>query len=113
MNLVFELHVLCQHMHVDGCRMSNCLCRLVEPIIGFLPIVDPGLQKVQQDTIIHLLMIHQFQVITGSDHIGPKVIVSLKLEETVLTPPLFNYKGVIVCLALKSPSILATVEDLE
>ena len=70
MNLVFELHMFRQHTHVDCCRVSDRLCRLVKPIIGLLPIIDPGLEEVQQDTIVHLLVIHQLQVITGPDHVG-------------------------------------------
>ena len=55
---------------------------------------------------------HQLQVVAGPDHVCPKAIIGLELEEAVLTPPFFDHKGVIVRLALKSPSILATVVDL-
>ena len=88
------------------------MCRLVKPIVWLLPVVDPSLQKIEQDAVVHLLVIHQFQVVAGPDHIRPKAIVGLKLEEAITTPPLFDHKGVIVRLALKSPSILATVVDL-
>ena len=79
MNLVFELHMFRQHTHVDCCRVSDRLCRLVKPIIGLLPVIDPSLEEIEQDAVVYLLMIHQFQVIAGPDHVGPKVIIGLKL----------------------------------
>ena len=112
-DLILQLHVLRQHTHVNSCRVSNRLCPLVELIIGLLPIVDPRLQKIKQNAVVHLLVVHQLQIVAGPDHVRPKAIIGLELKETITTPPLLNYKGVTVSLALKSPSILATVEDLE
>ena len=112
-DLILQLHVLSQHPHVYCCRVPDRLCRLVKPIVRLLPVVDPSLQEVEQDAVVHLLVIHQLQVVAGPDHVCPKAIVGLKLEEAITTPPFFDHKGVIVRLALKSPSILATVIDLE
>ena len=105
--------MLRQHPHMYSCRVTDRLCRLVKPIVWLLPIVDPRLQKIKQDAVVHLLVVHQLQVVTSPDHVCPKAIIGLELEETITMPPLFDHKGVIVRLALKSPSILATVIDLE
>ena len=112
-DLILQSHVLSQHSHMDRCRMTDRLCCLMKPIVWLLPVVDPRLQEIEQDAVVHLFVVLQLQVVAGPDHVRPKAIVSLKLEEAIPTPPLFDHKGVIVRLALKSPSILATVIDLE
>ena len=112
-DLILQSHVLSQHPHVYRCRVADCLCRLVKPIVWLLPVVDPRLEKIKQDAVVHLFVVHQLQVVAGSDHVRPKVIVGLKLEEAIPTPPFFDHKGVIVRLALKLPSVLATVIDLK
>ena len=112
-DLILQSHVFRQHPHVYRCRVPNRLSRLVKPIVWLLPVVDPSLQEIEQYTVVHLFVVHQLQVVAGPDHVRPKVIVGLELEEAITTPPLFDHKGVIVRLALKSPSILATVEDLQ
>ena len=112
-DLILQSHVLSQHPHVYRCRVPDRLCRLVKPIVWFLPVVDPRLQKIKQDAVVHLLVIHQLQVVASPDHVCPKAIIGLELEEAITTPPFFDHKGVIVRLALKSPSILASVIDLQ
>ena len=57
MNLVLKLQVFHQYMHMDSSRVADRLCQLVKLIIGLLPIIDPGLEKVQQDTIVHLFIV--------------------------------------------------------
>ena len=111
-DLILQSHVFGQHPHVYCCRVPNRLCRLVKPIIWLLPIIDPRLEKIEQDAVVHLFVVHQLQVVAGPDHVCPKAIIGLELEETIPTSAFLDHKGIIVRLALKSPSILATVIDL-
>jgi len=77
--LLFQLKVFGQHSHLDSSRMTHGLRRLVQAIIGLLPIEDPGLEKIVQDRIVQLLLVQSQQVVMASDHVSPEAIIHVEI----------------------------------
>ena len=55
----------------NGGSMPDCLSRLVETIVGSLPVEDPHAQQRQQGGVINLCLIDYTEPFSPSDHVGP------------------------------------------
>jgi len=85
---------------------------LVKTIVGSLPVEDPHLQQVVKDVVCHLLSVQHQQILMRSDHVCPKNIIIVKVEEVILLPPFLNHKLISVLFPPESNPIGATTEDL-
>jgi len=93
--------------------MTHRRCRLVESIVGSLPIEDPHLHQVEQHIVGHHLPIQGQEILMGADHVGPKEIIVMKIQEAIAPPPLLDHELVVSFLSRKASPVGASVKDLE
>jgi len=86
---------------------------LVESVIGGLPVEDPYLHQVEQHIIGHHLPIQRQEILMGADHVDPKEIIVMEIQEAVAPPPLLDHELVMSFLSRKMSPVGAPVKDLE
>ena len=101
-----------QHPHLHRRRMTHRRSCLVQSIVRSLPVNDPHLQKVIQDFVGHHVVIQHQQILVGSDHVHPKEIIMVKVEEVISPPPFLDHKLISVLLSSETNPVGASTEDL-
>ena len=99
----FKLHYPGKETKCNGSTMPDHLCGLVKTIVGSLPVEDPHAQQRQQRSIIDLCPIDHTKPFSPMDHMGPQLIVEIKVWEDVIPP-------MMVCSRLVLPFIADPME---
>ena len=111
-DLGLQVEMFRQHPHTQRGRVTHGLSRLVQPFAWRLPVQDPHLQKIKQNLIVHDISVEHQEILVRSDHVRPKEIIVVKVEEAVSPPPFLNHKLISILFPSKANSIGATPEDL-
>ena len=85
--------------------MPDRLCCLVKTIVGSLPIEDPHAQQRQQRSVVYLRPIYLSEPFSPLDHVGPQLVVEIKVWEDVIPP-------MMVCSCLVLPLLTNPVEGV-
>ena len=74
--------------------MAHCWSCLVQAVIWSLPVEDPHLEKVEQHVIGHYPSIHHKKILVHSNHVGPKEIIMMQIEEAIPLPSFLDHKRI-------------------
>ena len=66
--------------------MPDHLHCLVKMIVGSLPVKDPHAQQQQQQSIIDLHPVNYTKPFSPMDHMGPQLIIKVKVREDIIPP---------------------------
>jgi len=110
--LNLQLKIFSQHPHMDCGRVADSLRCLVQLLIGFLPVQDSSLEKIIQDRIVQHLLVQGQKIVMGPDHIGPKMIIDIEIQEPVSMLSLLDHQAVLPIFFRKTGAILTLAEDL-
>ena len=90
--------------------MPDHLSRLVETIIGSLPIKDPHAQQRQQRSIIDFCPINDPEPFSPSDHVGPQLIIEEQVWEDVVPPAMVCSRLILPVLANPMEGVLGDLQ---